>query len=296
MESSMSNTKIFSKHYSKDIEKHKDKPKFRARILRYLEDFNQCGFPHDTYLLCRHELGIDIIMQKKEPRQTTYKIVDTFKESNIETILDLITIVHDANKKKYEENKIDINISTFYSTVNSIFREESMCYTLNDKGRVRYYPDEEFQKNVENTLETLNNPKFSREAAQFNSILDDLYKNPNTELPIENLFDCIESLVLSKINDSKYNRLNEASIDKLMNIITTCISTDPTYTIHDIEIFTSHQVNKMLLTWAISCHKYRHGKQGQENKNVPNELFNYLFSHGVSNLRILLQLFDKFQL
>lgn len=88
--------------------------------------------------------------------------------------------------------------------------KKNLCaYVLHENGRVRYYPDEEFQKLTKCTLVILNKPKYSSNLDAFNDALDDFYKNPNKESPIRKLFICIETFVLSVIHDQKYKHLKD---------------------------------------------------------------------------------------
>lgn len=100
--------------------------------------------------------------------------------------------------------------------------------------------------------------------------------------------------MLSLINDGKFNRLNDSSIDTLMNTVDEKIKLDISYMEHDKEA--SSNIRNIFKKWVTMCHKYRHGKADQINNNVPVELFNYIFSEGVSIFRYLLEIDDKYKL
>ena len=251
----MNDKKLFSKHYSNDTDRHEDKPKFRKRILKYLEDFVNDGCWLAVYKYCRTDMGIDL-----EPRGFTYGyfIEVTFADSqNVAAILDFITIVYNA----FLQSKHSHRLEKYIKTINRIFSEESMCYVLYNNGCVRFYPDKEFQQLTECTLNILNKPKYSSNLIMFSGVLDELYKKRNKESPIRELCICVETFALSLIRDKKFNRLNEGSIDKLLTIVEDKIKSNGVYTDDDKEVFKQKNINKIMLNWINMCHKYRHGKE-----------------------------------
>lgn len=62
----MDDRKLFSQFYSSEMTRNEDKPKFRNRLLKYLEDLVNSGWPGDTFRLCRHVMGIDIKKKSRE--------------------------------------------------------------------------------------------------------------------------------------------------------------------------------------------------------------------------------------
>lgn len=295
----MNNSQIFSKFYSTDTTRNEDKPKFRNRVLKYLEDFIRRCSPQATYMSCRSEMGITLksIQDPIYPLSVIYCIEDTFSTPStpISDILDFITIVYDSTAAILPGSSLDDDtISKFIVEINRFFREESMCYVLQENGRVRYYPDEEFHQTVKCTLLVLNKPKYADNLKTFNNVLDDLYKNHSKESPIQELFKCVETFTLTLINTPKENRLNNESIKKLMDIVNSKISSDPCYATHDKEA--SVYISNLFSNWVSMSHKYRHGKSGQTNNGVPSELFNQIFYTGISIFRWLLELDDKYQL
>ncbi|MDP1603881.1 MAG: hypothetical protein Q8M03_11515 [Legionella sp.] len=294
----MNNSQIFSKFYSIDTTRNEDKPKFRNRVLKYLEDFTRRCFPHATYMHCRSEMGISLkfIKNPDHPRSVIYCIEDTFNKQDtpISDILDFITIVHDSVTSQPDSPLEKNTIAKFIDEINRIFHEESMCYVLQDNGRVRYYPDEEFHQAVKCSLLVLNKPKYTDNLKTFNNVLDGLYKNHSKESPIQEFFKCVETFTLTLINTTKPNRLNDESIKKLMVIVNSKINSDPCYATHNKEA--SANISNIFSNWVSMSHKYRHGKSGQTNNDVPSELFNQIFSTGISIFRWLLELDDKYQL
>lgn len=176
----------------------------------------------------------------------------------------------------------------YVNTINNIFSEESMCYVLHDDGCVRYYPDEEFQFLVKSTLSILEKKSYAEHLNQFNNILDEMYKKRGQESPIRSFFTLIESFVLS-ITKNGYKQLNAVSIDEFFKII---ISKLANYTSNDFEAIDAFK--EALKSWVKMCHKYRHGKSAHVHANLPIELFDYIFSSGISNYRFLLNLNEKY--
>lgn len=77
-----------------------------------------------------------------------------------------------------------------------------------------------------------------------------------------------------------------------MNKVKECIDSDSSYEAHDKEA-ASH-IRGIFSKWVSMCHKYRHGKANQANNSVPPELFNFIFTEGISIFRFLLEINDKY--
>ena len=287
----MNDDALFSQYYFPETTRHEDTVKFRNRLLLFIEDLVNSGWPKDTYDLCRYQLGISI---KRDSSGNHLWIDQTFnkQEIDISQILDFISVVYDSllphvNGSYSSQPKL----KELIEKINKIFQEESMCYILTDNGRVRFYPDEEFHQLVKCTLSVLNKPKFKPNLDSFNDVLDELYKNHGKESPISEFFKCLETFVLTTINDKSYNRLNDGSIDKLKGIIDKKIVG---YASNDIEALQNFPA--IFKKWVNMSHKYRHGKADQTNNNVPIELSNQILSIGISIFRFLLELDDKYTL
>lgn len=290
----MSDDALFSQFYFPETTRHEDKVKFRNRLLLYIEDFVNSGWPKDTYDLCRYQLGISI---KRDVSGNHLWIEQTFnkQEIDISQILDFISVVYDSllphlNGSYSSQPKLNELIEK----INRIFQEESMCYILTDNGRVRFYPDEEFHQLVKCTLSVLNKPKYKPNLDSFNDVLDELYKNHGKESPIVELFKCLETFVLTILKDKKYNRLNDNSIDKFIGMAENNNQIVNIYSSNDCEALQNFPA--IFKKWVSASHKYRHGKADQVNNSVPTELFNLIFSQGVSIFRFLLELDDKYTL
>lgn len=176
----MGNEKLFSKHYSNDNNRYEDQQKFRDRILKYLEDFVNSTYPVDTSKHCRTEMGIDLDFTLAG----YYCVEDTFLKTQISDILDFITVVYDSLFPHLKDSiNNEIKLEAYVKEINRIFKEESMSYCLHDNGRVRYYPDEEFQKSIKSTLLLLNKPKYIDNLTTFSLVLPgfkSLVHNPLT--------------------------------------------------------------------------------------------------------------------
>lgn len=70
----MSDDSLFSQFYFPESTRHEDKTKFRNRLLLYLEDFVNSGWPSDTYNQCRYQLGITIERTFIEQRNSLYNL------------------------------------------------------------------------------------------------------------------------------------------------------------------------------------------------------------------------------
>lgn len=169
----MNDKKLFSKFYSTEVTRNEDKSKFRNRVLKYLEDHVRGGSPASINLLCRSEMGVDIKVVKgdRHAHDVKYYIEDTFGNLDISEILDFITIVYDAEQEYLPDSTFPKDrLDKFVKNINRIFQEESMCYVLNENGRVRYYPDEEFHQLVKSTLIILNKSKYADNLRAFNEV------------------------------------------------------------------------------------------------------------------------------
>lgn len=296
---SMNDKKLFSQYYSSDTSRHEDKEKFRNRLLKYLEDFVNANFPQQIYLRCRSQMGLDIekisIPSIRRPGDIHYSVEKLFYKKLIRDILDFVTVCYDALAPHQDSNAhLKGSLEKYIEEVNLIFREESMCYVLHSDGRVRFYPDEEFHELIKCTLECLNKPKYKTNLTAFNNVLDDAYKNYCTESPINELFKVMEAFVLSLLKNNEILILNKGSIELLMDLLTRQIQQDQEFTENDCS--TVSGFSDVFRGFTSMCHKYRHGKGGQQNNKVPRPLFNLIFSMGVSVFRFLLELDDKYQI
>lgn len=299
-ESRMKDKKLFSQYYSTDNSTYKDKPRFRLRLLKYLEDFVNTNDSQLISRKCRSKMGLDIKKTQISSRQAHrlefhYAVEQLFIDKPITDILDFAGVCYYALAPHQAQNPYLVStLLTYKEEVNSIFREESMCYELNDAGDIRYYPDEEFQKLIQCSLLNLNKPKYNDNLTAFNETLDDFYKNHGTESPIIKLFKTIETFVLSILNDQKYNRLCNQTTEKIIELANNKSKQDSTFTDNDREAI--FEFKDTFNGWIKMCHKYRHGKPNQQNIPLPPSLFNLIFSVGISILRFLLELDDKYQL
>lgn len=295
----MDDRKLFSQFYSTETTKNEDKEKFRLRFLKYLEDFVNHNSPQTIYLKCRSQMGLDIekipVPNMRRPDQHLYAVERLFAKRPMADILDFAGVCYYALEPHQSNNPyLTKSLERYLIEINTIFREESMCYEMHNDGRVRYYPDDEFHAAAKATLVVLNKPKYQDNLKLFNDVLDDLYKNHGKESPINEFFKCVEILALSLVGDNKFKILNDSSVDTLMNKITSHIGSDSLYAAHDKEAVLS--MRGIFSKWISMCHKYRHGKADQANNDVPAELFNFIFTIGISIFRFLLQVDDKYDM
>ena len=267
-------------------------------MLKYLEDFVNSCWAGDTYRLCRREMGIDIKKRPKErvPNQSYFCVEETFNFPGIpvKDVLDFISVVYDSLVPHLSDQAVSSKdkLDELIIQVNRIFQEESMCYVLHDNGRVRCYPDDEFHGAVKATLVALNKPKYQHNLKLFNDVLDDLYKNHSKGSPIHEFFKCVETFTLFLIDDKKVKLLNDSAVDILMSKLTSRIDSDSSYATHDKEAMSN--IQRIFSKWVSMCHKYRHGKADQINNNLSSELFNFIFTIGISIFRFLLEVDDKY--
>jgi len=295
----MSDKMFFSKHYSQDTTRHEDKAIFRNRLLKYLEDLvnESVVIQMLLYQSCRTKMGIDLQRYPTMARTTAqkgeyhYEIEKTFSnpKTPVSQILDFISLVYDSLQNLGSNTQ-----NQYISAVNVIFHEESMCYTLDHNGRVRYSPDEEFHLLVKSTLTLLNNAKYRDNLENFNNVLDQAYKKRNKESPVNDLFRCVEGFALTLLNSKKHNRVSKDSVTELLDIIQSQVDQDIRITENDKKAFLS--LKEMIWHWVQLCHKYRHGKPNQTEENVPGVIFDYIFSTGISIFRFLLQADDEYGL
>jgi hypothetical protein len=288
----MKDMKKFSVYYAKNEEMHTDTPEFRDRMLKYLEDVFNSGYPLEFYTACRKELGIDIDFRPGQHAKiliNKYYFEEALKNVDIKKILTSITVIYNVmanHRDTWGNQKLD----DFVNGCNSILQEESMCYIVYEDGKVRYYPDEEAHKQIKCTLLILSKEEYKKYLNMFNDVLDELYKNHNHESPVSQLFYLIEAFILSNTTGNSGNVLNKSSIDNFMDKAKQ--NADKIYSTEEINIL--EKTRDIFINWVGGANKYRHGKKDQENKVVPEELFIYLFSTGVSILRFILDIHFKF--
>lgn len=288
----MKDMKKFSVYYAKNDEIHTDTPEFRDRMLKYLEDIFNSGYLLEFYTACRKELGVEIDFRPGQHAKVVinkYYFEEAFKNVAIEKILNSITVIYNIIAN-HRDALGDRRLEDFVRECNSILQEELISYIVYDDGRVRYYPDEEVHKQIKCTLLILAKEEYKIYLEMFNDVLDELYKNHNHESPIPQLFYLIETFILSHTTGNSGNVLNKESINSFMDRVKQNVV--KSYSTEEINIF--EKTREIFINWVGAANKYRHGKKDQENKAVPEELFIYLFSTGVSILRFILDMRFKF--
>jgi len=276
----MNKAKTFSQHYHPKTEIFEDNEQFRQRFLKTIDNFFLYDGPtllSNTIRECRSYYGKDI----EYTGISNPSFEKTFLEGKINELLDLITVIYIAaqssNHKLYD----------LISKLNDILRDESMCYEINDKGEIRYYPDREFNEEIKYTLLSINETQNHEILKLFNDTLNELYRYKNHETPLANLFSTIESKVLSYISGDKCNRLNKESVKEFF---TQAHDNDAPNKSTHYNDKSKKDIEDIFISWISICNKYRHGKKDQVNKKIPEELFNFLFATGVSILRFTLQI------
>jgi len=162
-------------------------------------------------------MGLDIekipMPNMRRPDQHLYAVERLFAKRSMTDILDFAGVCYYALEPHQSNNPhLTESLKQYLIEINTILREESMCYEMHSDGRVRYYPDDEFHVIIKATLVVLNKPKYQDNLKLFNNVLDDLYKNHGKESPIYEFFKCVEILALSLIGSIPvFNSLRASS-------------------------------------------------------------------------------------
>jgi len=267
----MEEKKRFSLIYLERGKPAPDSVRLRNRLKAYY--FQSLDAFHDRIIReVNKELGLDVRYMS-----------DFFNNSASGDILDFITIVHDIllERAYYDRGKEWIGF------VRRIFREENLCYRLDDKGVVHYLVDEEFERNRASVLKSLEAKRYGGVRTAFEDAHRHLDSDPmDTKSAVRSMFESIE--ILSRLMVPETKNLNKWVVQNPLKKIAR-----EKYSHDEIALKTIDGVLDGIGEWVDALHNYRHGQGKEEPVAPPLEFAVYVLSSGASLLRWLIELDSK---
>lgn len=201
-----------------------------------------------------------------------------YLESTLRDLLDSHTVIVEyLNKKGYRTKA-----SQWVSLVERIFREENLCYTINEIGEVHFAQDAEFQRNRLSALKCLSSPRYRAALSHFEAAQSALDRTPRqTREAIRQTYEAIETVfrlifpeagVLGPAEVEK--KLRPLALGVLAGTERDCLSANVT----------------AFKDWVIGAQGYRHGKGTEEPDNPSLSTTVLCVSAGASYLRWLLEI------
>lgn len=137
---------LFSRNYLKKERLEKDTKRFRTKISGYYEKFykenlhfnNNCGKEIEM------ELGADVDRANYALVGEKYNVDAFLKNAELRDVLDTITLIYRLKKDSNWKNFIE-----------KVFKEEGLCYTLDEDCGIHPYVDDQLQQNNVATLRCL---------------------------------------------------------------------------------------------------------------------------------------------
>lgn len=203
-----------------------------------------------------------------------------FAEGELRDILDVHVIIVSELRLKGLGGLVE----RWWRSVSRIFREENLCYTINQDGEVHFAQDAEFQSNMISALASL-------EGARYRGALDHFVSSqkaldvvpPRTREAIRQTFEAVETVFKLAFPDETL--LGASEVEKKLKPVVLAQ--------HD---GTERDALNGLLNgfkqWVISCQGYRHGKgsEGPDNPSISTAVLSV--SNGASYLRWLAEFDD----
>ena len=229
---------------------------------------------HDIVRSIHKELGVKVPFIG-----TNWSVPVFFQKAEIRDILDSITLIYNLLTEKRYLNKV----SEWLQFVERVFREENLGYTVDSKGIVHFFVDEEFERNRFATISCLSLEGYESILPVFEASYRNLDgPEPKTKEAIRTLFEAIEILYKRVIGSEEVGvgRLNCHGVQHILKpLILQQYERDET----------THKAADHLLDglcdWIEAVHLFRHGQSVDENQDPPLDFTVAMMSTGSSYIR-----------
>lgn len=271
---------LFSQSYLEHVRPTSDSERMRSRIGAFIRD--------SRFVICygqivekiHRELGVNVRSKGPSYNQADlgFDLEEFFVSGEITRILDAITIIWrvfpDYSKNEWRD------------FIDRVFTEENVGYRIDGEGIVRYFVDQEFERNRSSSLRCLDDPKFNAVAAEFENAFRKLSDQPpDTKSAVRAIFEAVEILVKWIVDGGKVTRLGPAEVDKYLKPLAGQV-----YNENKVALDSANQVLNSLSDWINANQMYRHGQKVEEPAPPPLELAVVIVSAGASFLRWLVEL------
>ena len=168
--------------------------------------------------------------------------------------------------------------------VEKVFREEGLPYTVDQKGGVHHYVDEEFRQSINLVLKGLDGGRWSAALASFKEGLTALDKGPADNLQaVRRVFDACENVFKQQFGTSRLGKteVTKHLIPKLQSKLS------------GANLNASKLYAASFAEWANALHNFRHADGEPEPQAPDDQLTIALFTAGAGYLRWLVGLAEE---
>jgi hypothetical protein len=280
---------LFSRLYIERGAPTQDSQLFRNRLAGYLETSHFADYGE----IARHlqqEAGL-IVNATMSGISVYYDFPSFFRKTDIRFLLDSITLIWRHLKTKYPVRPSPIaafprethlsKADAWQQFVARAFREENLCYAVDELCGVHYFVDEEFERNRVSVLRAAGAPRYAAVRAAFESAHSHLdAQPPDTKASVRSMFEAIE--ILARLMDPDSSNLNKWQVENKLKPQVLPALTDP------VERETVSKLLDGVADWVDALHMYRHGQGVQEPVAPSMGTAVYVLSSGAATLRMLL--------
>lgn len=259
----------FSHLYMDRSEPTQDSRRMRRRIGSQIWEFRRLTETLGPELA--RELGIDV------PYHTHWP--DLLESLALGDVLDSVTIAW----RVLRAASLVQDASRWVRSVQRIFKEENVCYQIDDLGGVHFHPDEEFARNRAATVAALQSARYANALDAFEKGMAALsLAVPDGKAAIRGTFAACEGLFRVTFPDSP--RLTSREANKLAPNLQAMFADDRAAQGVAMKLLASFR------EWVEAAHFYRHEPGTEEIAQPPLPLAIYLVSTGASHLRWLAEI------
>lgn len=267
---------LFSRLYLERGAPTQDSVQFRTRLAGYLEERHDSEFGEIAQIIKRE--GGWVVPGYGGTMGVYYDVPKFVMTTSILSLRDSITLVWRLLHAAHSKSDAD----AWVGFVARALREQNVGYSIDERGSIHYFIDEEFERNRVSALRAAEAPRYAGVRAEFEKA--HLYLDadpPDTKASVRSMFEAIE--ILARLMAPESKRLNRQLVLDRLKLSATWLSVD------GVEVTALGKVFEGIADWVDAMHMYRHG-QAVEEPNAPSiEFAVYALSSGAAALRLLLQ-------
>lgn len=208
---------------------------------------------------------------------SSYQLPEFFEGAGVADFLSSLTLMYRVIQTSLKQEE-------WIKEIERIFREENTVYTIDKKGGVHYYHDEEFEWNRRSAIASLNGERYAAAREAFSGARKALNEGDG-KLAIRSTFEAVE-IVFQLMFDGA-ERLSAHVID---NRFTEAL----------LELYPEERDNAPLLRlkdsfkeWVGGAHYFRHGQPDEDVREPALTTTILMVSAGASYLRWLAELDEQ---
>ena len=268
---------LFSRVYLRPDTPIRDSVRFRTRVESQFYD----AAPDRLTLGARieSELGVRV------PRSARgYYWPPFFEKAEMRDVLDTITLAY----KLLVETGQATTAKTWRTFVARVLHEEGLGYVINERGAIRKFIDEEFERARASTIDGLGDGRFTAVRVAVEDAFKKLDREPfETKAAVRSMFEAVETLC--KVLGDHNENLDEGMVKKRIKPMVSRV-----YGAEDASAQSfAEQGIEGFAKWVNSGHRYRHGPKAEEPHDPPLELTVSFLSQGAAHIRFLIDVYAK---